>query len=130
MKQKDIDRETSALLMPDQRGRTPSASALLFLLTGLDANDVKKQEDPTISKAKREAIIMYIRSKKDQLIAKKKSIEKKLHNHDVQDSKRLVNSLQAEISILQEQLNEANDKGKELLNDLYNNNSLLSETNT
>lgn len=130
MKQKDIDRETSALLMPDQRGRTPSASALLFLLTGLDANDVKKQEDPTISKAKREAIIMYIRSKKDQLIAKKESIEKKLPNHDVQDSKRLVDSLQAEINILQEQLNEANDKGKELLNDLYNNNSLLSETNT
>ena len=42
MKQNDIDRESSALLSPNAMGSTSSAAALLYLLTGKDANDFQK----------------------------------------------------------------------------------------
>lgn len=75
MKQNDIDRESSSLIAPNAISPTPSGAALLYLLTGKDANELKKPEDPNISKAKRDAIIMYIRNKKDQLSVRREKLE-------------------------------------------------------
>ena len=53
LRQPDIARETSPLITPGWNAPTPSIATLLFLLTGKDANNLQKQEDPTISKAKK-----------------------------------------------------------------------------
>ena len=44
LKQSDVARETSALLAPGSVGKTASAAVLLFLLTGVDANNLSGEE--------------------------------------------------------------------------------------
>lgn len=129
MKQKDIARETSALLMPGS-WKTASGSALLFLLTGKDANDLIKVEDPSINKAKREALIMYIRTKKDGLSQRRQELEESISKSDVENIQMVIDSTTKEISAIQKQLDSAKESSKKLMADLYEFNSKLSECNT
>lgn len=130
MKQNDIDRESSALLSPNAMGSTSSAAALLYLLTGKDANDFQKTEDPAISVAKRNAIIMYIRDKRDQLSQKREELEKLLSEHDISDTQSMIDKISSEIQTLQSELNNATQKSKKIMLEIYQQNSKLSECNT
>lgn len=130
MKQKDIDRETSALLSPGAIGPTSSGAALLYLLTGKDANEFTKPEDPEISIAKRNAIMMYIRDKKDQLSQRREDLENLLTEHNIADVKTVIDSINTEINSIQQELNTATEKSKELMAKIYHQNSKLSECNT
>lgn len=130
MKQNDIDRESSALLSPNAMGSTSSAAALLYLLTGKDANDFQKPEDPVISVAKRNAIIMYIRDKRDQLSQKREELEKLLSEHDISDAQSMIDKISSEIQTLQAELNNATQKSKKIMLEIYQQNSKLSECNT
>lgn len=130
MKQNDIDRESSALLSPNAMGSTSSAAALLYLLTGKDANDFQKPEDPTISVAKRNAIIMYIRDRRDQLSQKREELEKLLSEHDISDAQSMIDKISSEIQTLQSELNNATQKSKKIMLEIYQQNSKLSECNT
>ena len=130
MKQNDIDRESSALLSPNAMGSTSSAAALLYLLTGKDANDFQKPEDPAISVAKRNAIIMYIRDKRDQLSQKREELEKLLSEHDISDAQSMIDKISSEIQTLQAELNNAAQKSKKIMLEIYQHNSKLSECNT
>ena len=130
MKQNDIDRESSALLSPNAMGSTSSAAALLYLLTGKDASDFQKPEDPTISVAKRNAIIMYIRDKRDQLSQKREELEKLLSEHNISDAQSMIDKISLEIQTLQSELNNATQKSKKIMLEIYQQNSKLSECNT
>lgn len=130
MKQNDIDRESSALLSPNAMGSTSSAAALLYLLTGKDANDFQKPEDPAISVAKRNAIIMYIREKRDQLSQRREELENLLSKHDISDAQTMIDKISAEIQALQAELNSATQKSKKLMLEIYQQNSKLSECST
>ena len=130
MKQNDIDRESSALLSPNAMGSTSSAAALLYLLTGKDANDFQKPEDPAISVAKRNAIIMYIRDKRDQLSQRREELESLLSKHDISDAQTMIDKISSEIQALQTELNNATQKRKKLMFEIYQQNSKLSECNT
>lgn len=130
MKQNDIDREPSALLSPNAMGSTSSAAALLYLLTGKDANDFQKPEDPAISVAKRNAIIMYIRNKRDQLSQRREELEKLLSEHDISDAQTIIDKISSEIQTLQTELNNATQKSKRIMLEIYQQNSKLSECHT
>lgn len=130
MKQNDIDRESSALLSPNAMGSTSSAAALLYLLTGKDANDFEKPEDPTISIAKRNAIIMYIRDKKDQLSQRREELENILSKYDITSTHTMIDKINKEIQSLQTELNNTTQKSKTLMFKIYELNSKLSECNT
>ena len=130
MKQNDIDRESSPLLSPNAMGSTSSVAALLYLLTGKDANDFQKPEDPTISVAKRNAIIMYIRDKKDQLSQKREALEKILSNHEISDVQSMIDKISSEIQVLQAELKNATQKSKKIMLEIYQQNSKLSECHT
>ena len=130
MKQNDIDRESSALLSPNAMGSTSSAAALLYLLTGKDANDFQKPENPAISVAKRNAIIMYIRDKRDKLSQKREELEKLLSEHDISDAQSMIDKISSEIQTLQSELNNATQKSKKIMLEIYQQNSKLSECNT
>lgn len=130
MKQNDIDRESSALLSPNAMGSTSSAAALLYLLTGKDANDFQKPEDPAISVAKRNAIIMYIRDKRDQLSQRREELETLLSKHNISDAQTMIDKISSEIQALQTELNSATQKSKKLMFEIYQQNSKLSECNT
>ena len=72
----------------------------------------KKPEDPTISVAKRNAIIMYIRDKKDQLSQKREALEKILSNHEISDVQSMIDKISSEIQVLQAELKNATQKQK------------------
>lgn len=130
MKQSNIDRESSALLSPNAMGSTSSAAALLYLLTGKDANDFQKQEDPAISVAKRNAIIMYIREKRDILSQRREKLEELLSKHNISNIQTMIDKISTEIQALQTELNNATQKSKKLMSEIYQQNSKLSECNT
>ena len=130
MKQNDIDRESSALIAPNSIGSTASAAALLYLLTNKDANDFQKPEDPELSIAKRNAIIMYIRNKKDQLSQRREELENRLSNHDISDTHAMIDKISVEIQTIQSELDNATQKSKNLMSEIYQQNSKLSECNT
>lgn len=130
MKQSDIDRESSALLAPGAMGYSSSAAALLYLLTNMDANEFQKAEDPTISKAKRNAVIMYIRDKKDQLSKRREELETLLTERDITDVQNIIQTIQSELESLQQELDSSTEKSRKLMSEIYQQNSKLSECNT
>ncbi|MGX7092418.1 AAA family ATPase [Hutsoniella sourekii] len=130
MKQQDIDRETSALLSPDPRSKTSSAAALLFLLTKTDANDLVLSEDPVISKAKREAIIAYIITLRDNIASKRADLEEKISSHNIVNVREIMESVKNSIDSLQEELNVTNEKSRNLMSNIYQLNNSLVECNT
>lgn len=130
MKQTDIDRESSALLAPGALGYSASAAALLYLLIGKDANEFQKAEDPAISKAKKNAIIMYIREKKDQLSERREELEALLTKHGVADVQNIIKTLNAKLDSLQKELDDSAEKSRKLMSEIYLQNGKLSECNT
>lgn len=130
MKQADIDRESSALIAPGSMGYSASAAALLYLLTGKDANEFQKPEDPTISKAKRNAVIMYIRDKKEQLTKRRVELETLLSEHNITDIQNVIQTINTELEILQKELDASTDKSRQIMSEIYHQNSKLSECNT
>ena len=130
LKQGDVARETSALYSPHVNARTSSAAALLFLLTGQDANDLEKKEDPKISEAKKKALIVYIRDKTDQLAKRREELERILGSMDAEDVNRGIEAIREEIKNLQSQIGETARKSSKLMSDIYEWNSRLSECRT
>lgn len=97
------------------------------MLTGKDANDFQKPEDPAISVAKRNAIIMYIRDKRDQLSQKREELEKLLSEHDISDAQSMIDKISSEIQTLQAELNNATQKSKKIMLEIYQQNSKLCQ---
>ncbi len=127
MKQEDIARASSALLGPHTLGTTASPAALLYLLTGKDFNDFETPEPPEITQAKKKAIMLYIRDKKDELSSRREKIQEELSKYDATGLKELIESIQESIKDIQEELNKAYEKSQSLLSEIYSQNNLLSE---
>ncbi|NEW62264.1 AAA family ATPase [Granulicatella sp. zg-ZJ] len=130
MKQNDIDRENSALLHPIPMAKTPSIAALFYLLTSQDANELNQVIDPRFTKAKREAVMMYIRQKRDGLSDKRKQLEAKISEKYNDEIDEVIDNLLKEIDILQNELNEAHEKSNTIISKLYNQNEKLIECKT
>lgn len=130
MKQSDIARETSALKAPGAFGKTSSPAALLYLLTGQDADNIKKNEDPEISKAKKKALTDYIREKVLTLTERREELEKILASHGLSDYQDTVERIHKEIEAIQKKLDEAISESQVLMTQIYKQNDRLSECNT
>lgn len=101
MKQADVARESSALMAPGAWGKTVSPAVLLFLLTGQDANNLKKPEDPEISKAKKKALMVYIRDKAERFTSRREELEELLVEVEDTDVQKLIEDIRKEINELQ-----------------------------
>lgn len=130
MKQADIARETSALKAPGAFGKTSSPAALLYLLTGQDADNIKKNEDPEISKAKKKALTDYIREKVLNIAERREELEKELASHGLSNYQETVEQIHKEIDALQKKLDEAISESQTLMTQIYKQNDRLSECNT
>lgn len=130
MKQADIARETSALKAPGAFGKTSSPAALLYLLTGQDADNIKKNEDPEISKAKKKALTDYIREKVLNIAERREELEKALASHGLSNYQETVEQIHKEIDALQKKLDEAISESQTLMTQIYKQNDRLSECNT
>lgn len=130
MRQADIARETSALKAPGSFGKTASPAALLYLLTGQDADNLEKPENPEVSKAKRKALTDYIRDKAERSSKRREELEEILSNTGTPNQQDAINTVQEEIATLQKELDTASSESKKIMSQIYEQNSKLSECNT
>lgn len=130
IRQGDVARESSSLLVPRSVGSTSSAAALLFLLTGQDANDLEANEDPKISEAKKKALIAYIQEKVNDLGARREKLEETLSAANITDPHSSIEQVRKEIANLQAQLDSATKESQEIMSQIYEWNGKLSESGT
>ena len=130
MKQADVARESSALMAPGAWGKTVSPAVLLFLLTGQDANNLEKPEDPEISKAKKKALMVYIRDKAERFTSRREELEELLAEVEDTDVQKLIEEIRREIEGLQKKLEVASRESQQLMSEIYTQNGKLSECNT
>lgn len=130
IRQADVARETSALMAPGGMGKTASPAVLLYLLTGRDANNLEKPEDPEISKAKRKALTVYIRDKANRLTSRREELEEMLSAGGDTDVRAVIDNIQKEIAAIQTQLDAASKESQQLMSEIYEQNGKLSECNT
>lgn len=130
MRQTDIARETSALKAPGSFGKTASPAALLYLLTGQDADNLEKPENPEVSKAKRKALTDYIRDKAERSSKRREELEEILTNTGTPNLQETISKIQEEIDAIQKKLEDASSESKKLMSQIYLQNGKLSECNT
>lgn len=130
IRQGDVARESSSLLAPRSVGPTSSAAALLFLLTGQDANDLEANEDPKISEAKKKALIAYIQAKVNDLGARREKLEEALSAANITDPRASIEQVRKEIAVLHAQLDSATKESQEIMSQIYEWNGKLSESRT
>lgn len=130
MRQADIARETSALKAPGGYGKTASPAVLLYLLTGQDADNLEKPEDPEISKAKRKALTEYIRDKAERFSKRREELEGILSDIGGTNAHMAVERIRDEIDAIQKELDNAASESQKLMSKVYEQNSKLSECNT
>ena len=130
LKQGDVDRESSALLFPNNAGETASLAVLLFLLTGQDASNIDSKEDPKITEGKRQALVNYLLDKVNYTANKRAEIERVLEGAENQSPHIAMNQIKEKIAELQNMINAATQESDELMSKIYQLNSKLSETRT
>lgn len=130
IRQADVARERSALLAPGSVGHTASAAVLLYLLTGQDANNLSTDEDPKISEAKKKALIGYIQEKIDEFTRRREELETMLSSSNITDPRSNVEQVKKEIAELQTQVDAATRESQQLMSQIYEWNSKLSESKT
>ncbi len=130
IRQGDVARESSSLLAPGSIGHTASAAVLLFLLTGQDANNLAAEDDPKISEAKKKALIGYIQDKITELSDRREMLEGKLSSANISDPHASIERIRQEIANLQLQLDAAAKESQQIMEQIYEWNSKLSESRT
>ncbi|MEG2012904.1 MAG: AAA family ATPase [Anaerovoracaceae bacterium] len=130
MRQPDVAREASALMAPGAIGKTASPAVLLYLLTGQDANNLEKPEDPEISKAKKKALMVYIRDKAERLTIRREELEELLATSGDTNIQKVIKEIRKEIADLRKKLDAASLESQKLMSEIYEQNGKLSECNT
>lgn len=73
---------------------------------------------------------MYIREKRDILSQRREKLEELLSKHNISNIQTMIDKISTEIQALQTELNNATQKSKKLMSEIYQQNSKLSECNT
>lgn len=130
IKQSEIVRTTSVLLNPKSPyNDTASKAILVFLMSGRDADKKDSPADIKIRKAKRLAVIEYIKDSVGRL-AERESKLLKLRDGSSFSFDTAVTAIRSEIDTLQAQLSASVDKSKSLMDKIYEHNSKLVECET
>lgn len=127
MKQVDVDRETSALRAPGYYSQTSSPATLLFLLTGQDAEDIERYESAEVSKAKKNALLAYIREQIDKYRIDASKLSSEIELFKTQNNIESKIDLQKEIDKVNREIDESIKNEKEYVRTIYALNSKLSE---
>lgn len=132
IRQAYVSREGSVLMNPEAgvNSSTSSPAALLFLLTGKDAGAIEKGEDDKIKKAKKEAVMTYIRQNVDRLGKRQEELSKALGESPAGDLYQYISGIETELEKAQIAMAEAVSESKAFMDQIYALNSRIAECNT
>ena len=131
IKQNEVARDASILLDPDTPGSTYYPAILLFLLTGQDASGVKTPENKDISKAKKEAILFFIRNQLNEINKERERLEENLSQFDVSEPHKVItDNIKEKIISIEREIEKANQTAATYINQAFQKNKQLTECNT
>ncbi|AQU03379.1 hypothetical protein B1774_04595 [Dehalococcoides mccartyi] len=143
VKQDYVSRTQSVLYNPElypNMTSTPSKAAALFLMSGKDASEYEANEDKKIRKAKRTAVIEYIREtvgryakRESELLEARENFAKNSPlslDRGANDFNAEVDAINGEIDELQRHINSNIEQSLLLMHDIYTGNSKLAECET
>lgn len=130
VKQNDVARETSILVNKDFTSMTPSQAIVLFLMSGIDANDLVKPESKELREAKKAAVTLYIQEKVRSLTERVDKLQETAARQSLPDLNSAIDQINAEIDAIQSRINESIDKSKQLMDKIYEQNGKLTECET
>lgn len=143
VKQDYIARTQSVLYNPELYANmtaTPSKAAALFLMTGKDANEYEMNDDKKIRRARKTAVIEYIRGtvrryaeREKELIMARDSFAQNSHfplAHVSSDLNAEVDAINDEMEIIQEHINSNIEQSHQLMREIYSSNGRLAECET
>ena len=142
LKQEYITRTSSVLLNPSlmpNMAETSAKAIVLFLMTGMDADNNIIFEDKKISTAKRGAVIDYIKGtvsrlaqRESELLNQYRSVENisMLSNYTINDARSEIDMINNEMDELQFKINSNIEQSRGLMSSIYASNGQLSECNT
>jgi len=130
IKQGDVARETSILLNKSFPSATPSQAILLFLMSGIDANELVKPESKEIRDAKKAAVMVYIQEKVKRLTDRADELQELALSEAEPDMNAAVNTIITEIDEVQARISLSVEKSKSLMDEIYAQNSKLTECDT
>ena len=130
IKQGDVARETSILLNKSFPSATPSQAILLFLMSGIDANELVKPESKEIRDAKKAAVMVYIQEKVKRLTDRADELQELALSEAEPDMNAAVSAIMSEIDEVQTRISLSVEKSKTLMDKIYEQNSKLTECDT
>lgn len=130
LKQLDISRPSSVLLNSKTFfNDTASKSILLLLMSGIDADKKETPERQKVRKAKRLAVIEYIKDSVGKLAQKEGDLLRRIGENEF-DLDEALAIVKVEITSLQNQMNDSVSKSKHLMGEIFKHNSKLVECET
>jgi len=143
IKQDYVARTQSVLYNPElypNMTATPSKAAALFLMSGKDASEYEANEDKKIRKAKKTAVIEYIRDTVARYAKRESELLEARDNfaksspfplaQGVSDLNAEVDAINDEIETIQEHINSNIEQSHKLMHEIYTGNSRLAECET
>ena len=130
LKQGLVSRETSVLLNPNAAIGTNDTSviySLLFMLSAEDAEDGENPDTAAKKKAKREAVVEYIRQNVERLKKREDELREQLQASQAPDVIAAIAAITTEISQMDNKIAASIYRSKELMDEIYSANSQLSE---
>ncbi|HHU84359.1 MAG TPA: hypothetical protein GXZ23_04235 [Clostridiales bacterium] len=125
-----IYKKGSIFDIPKNSKKTVSLTALHFLFTGNDLCEIipmQSQKDRELRKEDNNSYVIYINNKKQELANRRKALEKELSEIDVADIELKMDSCLKEISLIENQIDEATEQSRKLLKEGFDTTSQLEE---
>ena len=131
VRQQNIAHVPSIYINPDavSFSQTSSPALLLFLLTGIDANDITTGDDPKIQKERKKAVAEYIRTYLESLSKRREELSG-LPSVPYANANQMIASVESDIHALQTVIDEAVAESKTVMDEIYKKNSKMSELST
>jgi predicted nucleic acid-binding Zn-ribbon protein len=118
IQEEEITKKESILLPQRKEANTLLMSTLIFLMTGQDFAGFDKREEKKIRDAKKTAIIKRIYTEIEDLSRRKDKLETQMEQYKDIGLEEQVHSIINEVSALKERIEQANERGKQLLGEI------------
>ena len=128
IKESRVFQEKSIILPTQNTAQTAALSALLFLMTGKDYDDIDPREEKKIKEAKKNAVVNYINRSLANLAERKIELNE-VSTNDVYFLQKKIDSILNELSEAEEQLSQAASRSKEMSREIIDTNEQLAECN-
>lgn len=125
--EEEIIQTQPILISKESIMKTSSISALLYLISAINFDNIDSQEDKKIKEARKHAVEKYINNEILSLNDKKSNLDKLLASCDKEDVETTIQKLTGELSIIEKSITDEINKQNNLLSKIFNKQDIITE---